>query len=285
MNWYTVAPILVHGTESLPLRSIDLGNGVKLKKIPKWLKDDTVLADLSKNNRLGIRGFPSCLLFEHDGRPTVAEAYENALQKTATANIALWLAEPTSVGFPLVLHCNLIGRSWNLVSATPYNKVWALKDYAGNNLSAKDTTKARKLCQAMNKRQGSLRAATRLLWSALTQHEYASRYINLWAAIESLFGTSSGELRYRISLRIAFFLKKNKADALNIFQKAMGAYDLRSKFVHGVEPKISPLMDQQIFDSEMFLRNSLSKILLDPNHIATFSGKNRETYLEALLFK
>lgn len=52
-------------------------------------------------------------------------------------------------------------------------------------------------------------------------------------ALETLFSTSSSELTYRLSERVAFFLGETPAERRTLFERIRDAYTVRSSTVHG----------------------------------------------------
>ncbi len=70
-------------------------------------------------------------------------------------------------------------------------------------------------------------------------------FLDLMITLENLFlkGTNQ-ELSYKISMRMAYVLGKDKDDRKNIFGFIKNSYNLRSKIVHGEE---SNKLDNQIF--------------------------------------
>jgi hypothetical protein len=96
---------------------------------------------------------------------------------------------------------------------------------------------------------------------------------------------NTGELRYRLSQRIAYFVSDDPNEIKPLATQLRKAYDMRSKVVHGRwggEPEI----DKIILETERIGRRVLLKILRDPNLIRIFSAKGsiRDDYLEDLVF-
>lgn len=83
-------------------------------------------------------------------------------------------------------------------------------------------------------------------------------------ALETLFSTSSSELTYRLSERVAFFLGETPDERLRIFERMKDAYSVRSSTVHGATlakkfAVIETLADLSRFCDET-LRKSLERI-------------------------
>jgi Apea-like HEPN len=154
--------------------------------------------------------------------------------------------------------------------------------------SAKDITLACRLhlSIAQLERKGSVWSAVQATWVALQQGIDLTRYFLFWVALEALFGSQSAELRYRLSQRIAFFIAKDRSEALEIYEKAKDGYDFRSQIAHGgwKENKDSQAL---LAESEILARISLIRVLLNDDLLKTFSGedKGRNKYLDGLTFR
>lgn len=109
----------------------------------------------------------------------------------------------------------------------------------------------------------------------------------MWIVLEAIFGPEgSGEITYRISYRIAFFLTSNKSEAKLIYDNAKAGYKLRSKVVHGMRAKNTSeeKFQESLWKTEDIIRRTLKQILGEPDLIKQINGKNRETYLDSIVF-
>lgn len=81
-------------------------------------------------------------------------------------------------------------------------------------------------------------------------------FLDLMITLEDLFlkGTNQ-ELSYRISMRMAYVLGKDKEDRKNIFDFIKDAYNLRSKIVHG--EKSDKLDNQKFLELRELTRKSI----------------------------
>jgi hypothetical protein len=60
------------------------------------------------------------------------------------------------------------------------------------------------------------------------------RLIDYWIGLEALLSPNNeGELRFRVSLRLASILGKDANDRADIYRDTKASYDLRSATVHG----------------------------------------------------
>ena len=103
-------------------------------------------------------------------------------------------------------------------------------------------------------------------------------FLDLMITLENLFlkGTNQ-ELSYRISMRMAYVLGKDKEDRKNIFDFIKDAYNLRSKIVHG--EKSDKLDNQKFLELRELTRKSIIYFLENEDN---WNGKKLdEVILEA----
>ena len=95
------------------------------------------------------------------------------------------------------------------------------------------------------------------------------------------------EITYRLSLRLAFFNQTPRKPPCTIYELSKELYKWRSKTVHGLQiSKLTPRKsDEILFETEMIVRDSLTKILSDDKIMQAFITKNRESYLDNLILK
>ena len=86
------------------------------------------------------------------------------------------------------------------------------------------------------------------------------RLIDAWIGLESLLlpAEKEGELRFRASLRGAWFLAENSADRARIFAELKKSYDCRSAVVHGSEKSVP---ESIVLQAEDYLRQVLRKCI------------------------
>ncbi|HMD85714.1 MAG TPA: hypothetical protein VKO18_13550 [Terriglobia bacterium] len=134
-------------------------------------------------------------------------------------------------------------------------------------------------------RPSSVWTAARFLWLALTEELWETRYVNLWVAIEALFGPENRKsIGGRLRTRAAKFLNSDDKDALVARDIVKAGYDLRSATVHGsrLAMRMEPEMSDMMLKSEGILLTALRKILSDPNLTAKFCSSSRDGYLDTL---
>lgn len=302
-DWISFAPISsiwrpVNGAD-LP---IQFEADFVLDWTPVYLHRDEFLELLAWSDRdeIGSEGRYSLLVkyqASSDGEVDPSTPFESirhkqgvAAEKIRLANLALWISEPTSIGFPAVIDVEQSGTNWTLRGATIRQRVTPLESYRLSNQSTASLIQAVELYIRIRDmpRDTSAWRAVRLLWSILTSPTPEQRYILLWTALEALFGPEGGqELSFRIAQRMAFFLATEPHARSECFSKAKAAYGLRSKVVHGRSlRKVSPEeSDELTLESEEMLRRSLLKILDSPQILDEFSNeKRRDRYFDGLAF-
>lgn len=125
----------------------------------------------------------------------------------------------------------------------------------------------------------------------LSVEEKIAQYIS---GLEGLFSTSSSELNYRLSERIAFFLGEHSAERKSIFNLIKNAYQVRSTVVHGATmPKNfdnHEQLTQLSVSCDDLVRKSLEKCLSSKELIVLFVNKDKNSnaqideYFSGLVF-
>ncbi len=104
--------------------------------------------------------------------------------------------------------------------------------------------------------------------------------------LESLFSPSDGELTFKVSQRVAFYIGEDMTEKKLIFEQVKRVYEIRSRYLHG-QPfeKKSLKLDFAVESKNMdgILRRVLTKVIL--YDYAVFIGKSIEEYLNNLVFK
>jgi len=127
----------------------------------------------------------------------------------------------------------------------------------------------------------------RTLWNALTKEEWTVRYLLIWIVLEALYGpTDPRETNYRLAQRLAFFLSGSRIGAQQLFEAAKTSYTWRSRIVHGMRlHSLSPEKSGEVmYEAEGFARKSFLKILASSGLINSFTGKDREKFLDDLIY-
>lgn len=276
-----------------------LGNNAVIEKAPAWFKEFTNIADLDDSIKQTIEhadftisiGYEASSLGDpdpdwHGAKPRSKQ--NKAKERIQIANLALWLAKPSCIGFELIVDAQFAEPNWHLRQARRIDRLVPHVRYKDNYLNAEDFEKAKKLFLPLCAiRDGSIWRSTATLSWALTNDYWDHRYLLLWIALESLFGPDDPrEITYRMSQRIAFFNAESRTEAKEICDIAKNGYKCRSKIIHGKslsEPEIKN-SEQILFDVEQLIRKALSLILSDSQLIDKLNSGQREQYLDSLIF-
>lgn len=264
---------------------VDLGNGVFLSVTPSWLLR---LCPDPFDEHLGEFVFA----VEYDAGASLEQQQDRAYERIFLANLALWIARPSSIGFELVMHWETEDNSWDSPSdfiPAEYPPLQALERYENEELGVEDFQRAKELSLALDclPRDSAIWMAVWALWKALTEDWWVGRYLLTWTALEALFGSEEAiEITYRLAQRMAFFLASDTEKRQDLFRDCKDCYKWRSKMAHGL--RLNKLTKEKsaniMYTSEELIRKAMTRILSEPNLIQTFSGQGREGYLESLVF-
>lgn len=270
----------------------DLGAGVSLARVPEWLKDRETTRRLSfDDRRLVVRRSRLVLQTEI---PVFAHGAVGKLP-LYRASLALWLARPSHINLIAIAHAGHDDdhpdpHGWVLHCWLPVERLRPHPEYHKTVLTQTDLDAAKKLNTALSNfsKETTVEFAAWLLWSALTNPAWESRYVSLWVALEGLFGASApGETVYRLANRIAMFLGRDGAEARELHHEVLKAYRTRSQIVHGRRLKVTRQSDDDAvtWGTEKLLQRSLTKILQSDGLAQSFEGRNRDVFLDDLVFR
>jgi len=300
-KWCTIAPVNSNysDTNNCLKNPIIFSNAVVLAKTPKWFKEFSTDKDLGLHDRLLIESAEYVICKEYQASnlgdpdpewkgPESRTIQKAMLEQIQRVNLALWVAKPTCIGFSLVIDAMYGESKWFLMEPKRIDGLVPHNIYKNASLTEEDIEEAKSMCKSLCKlNSGSVWQACVSLHWALTTKNWDHRYLNLWIALESLFGPDDPkEITYRMSQRIAFFLAENRAEARNVFELAKKGYKWRSKIVHGrsLDSLDAQDSEQMLFAAEDLIRRSLNQILDDTKLIKKFNSHNRESYLDNLVF-
>jgi hypothetical protein len=299
---FTVVPL--HNL-SLPVGTqIPFGNGLVLQDVPEWLRKEPILKDLSRSDRYSLSEAKHALVAEYEasaiGEPDPSwkgkepkSIQELKLESVYLANMALWLMHPTTVCFTSSFHALSLAipgeasKQPVVLNIETEGPVHCHPNDVHNVISVDQVVKAGKLHVVLSSipRNNVVWEALRAFWAALTMYSADRRYPFFWLGLEALFGANdhSGEIGFKLSQRIAFFLADSPDVARDLFRKAKKCYNTRSKIVHGRwdnDPKIDAVMA----DTEAIARTVLRDLLTNPDMLKTFLSKHRDAFLEDWIF-
>lgn len=303
--WYTVAPLTrasALGSE-VPL-PFELAEGVSLSAPPAEYYEPAIASWIVENHG-SARKFQTAPVafvakYEADAMGerdpdwkgiSPRTKQDRALDAIRFANIGMWLARPSAIGFEFYMH--LSAEEIGGVSVRQSGTFFALRthpDYDGATVSRADVEKAREMAAALATmpRPGVLATAARMMWFALTEDQWDSRFLLLWIAIEALFGPEDNfakRVSAEIPRRVARFFGKDRKEEIEAYQIVEDNYDWRSRVVHGqrVDGLTEPKSRDLVRHAEGIARTAFRRFLKTPELIATFSDPaRREAHLDAL---
>lgn len=262
-----------------------IGNDVRLQRVEPWMQSESVTGPLGRIQR--------DIVAERD-RFVISVNYEletsetDAVDRLADATTALWLARPSAVGSLLRLNLRWIeGDRWVPMRIGTAKRLYALSRYKDARLNAEDLVSAQGLYTALTSLQpeGPVRIAARALLDALHDASWPLRYVLLWIALEALFGApSGGEAMFRLTYRMAMFLKGPGGEGRDLFRRAKKDYSIRSDIVHGMRERDIADSDEVMAAAEEWVREALRRVLFDSRVTEKFNGKARDQWLEEMVF-
>lgn len=299
---FTVVPI--HNLDLPPRTRVDFGGGFVFQDLPEWVKQDPMLDRLSGTDQYGAREASHAWVAEYTASaigepdPDWKGKEPRSIQETKTekaffANLALWTTRPSIACFTSVFHaiCPKVAGKDDpqpfIQQSRRYDALLVHPDDFHGRITLEDIEAAGRLHQKLVSipRDNPLWTAVRAFWQGLTINTADLRCALFWIGLEALFGPegNTGELRYRLSHRIAFFLSDEPAKTRDIPQRVKACYDTRSKIVHG-RWNNDPEIDDIIRDTENVIRQALNKILDEPRLLNIFVSKGRDEFLDNLVF-
>ena len=220
----------------------------------------------------------------HGGRSMLSVA----LHTISLANLALWISKPNGLSFGAVITC----KDDEVIEISNYSRMRRFKphiDYFDQSVNHEDFVTACTVYQQLLviDTDGSTWRAVYSLWTALRETDWATRFMQVWMGLEALFGPADGrELSFRISQRIALFLKNDMPAARKLFANVKESYQWRSKVVHGLHiAKLKPEDSRRLsLFAERLMWRVLLKELSDSHIMSIFESADRESFLDNLVF-
>ena len=212
-----------------------------------------------------------------------------ALDWLMMANEAVWLVHPeTTLGFKDALHVKQQPDGEWAIRAVLHPPPLQSRRPRGPGLTVQRLEEARALNVrlAALKRQGPLWYALRSLWGALTEVWFHNRYMLTWIALEALFGPRDpGEVRYRLSQHLAFFLANTPEERRSLFDLAKGDYVKRSYIAHGEGERVKQTeWETLMIRAEEWMRAAAVRILTSETLLDRFAtSERRDTFFDDLV--
>jgi hypothetical protein len=211
--WYACAIATNADPDDLQLKlPVDLSSGLRLERIPDWVKTDDALKLLSWKDREQIRASSLAIVSEYessalgDPDPTWTGKSPRSIQATvdekfALLGLAAWLSRPSSLSGRQVLHFGRKGEADSLRRYSTLRPVLVTDNEHDTPLGAEDLSRAAELLKQILAlpRRATTWTAVKMLDRALTESRWEERYLLQWIVLESLFGPSSpGETVHRL---------------------------------------------------------------------------------------
>lgn len=291
-SWFEIPPV----TEST-----ELCCGVRLEPVPAWVKSDAALKLLSWNDREGIRSAELALSVDYEadalGSPDpdwngqAPRSIQASIdEKFALASLALWLVKPTRLTVGPVLHFGRKGDPTSLRQSGSLRPILTSDLEQQNVLTAADLVDAGRFLKAILslRRSGAVWTAMWMLLRALSESVWEVRYLLQWVALEALFGPENpNEVTYRLAQRISLFLGRDLEERKRLFGEAKEAYTWRSKIVHGA--RLAKLTGEKSLllstTTEIIIRRAFGALLTSEATLLHFDGKDRDNFLDELIFR
>jgi len=300
--WYACTIALNSWLDDSPISEpIELSCGVRLEPVPSWVQSDDALKLLSWRDRENIREAKLALATTYEAEaldspdPEWKGASPRSIQsaideKFVLAAVALWLAKPARLVYGPVLHFGRNGNAASLRQAGSLRPVLISDTELGNVPVSEDLKRAGQLLEIILslQRNATIWTAIRMLVRALTESMWEARYLWQWVVLEALFGPESpNETTYRLAQRIGLFVGDEPESRRRLFDEAKQGYSWRSKIVHG--RKLSNLTREKSLElsvsTEHLIRVALVRVLTTPGYLLQFDGKERDIFLDELLFR
>ncbi|MEM8947967.1 MAG: hypothetical protein AAGA21_03445 [Pseudomonadota bacterium] len=278
----------------------ELSHGIGIEPTPDWLRNAGSAEQLSAEHQDLIDCSRLVLSVDYEAEAlgsldpdwtgdTPRSIQTTIDEKLGLAQIACWLVKPSPFSCGPLLHFDQKGNHESLRESGSLKQIFISEKAHENVLSKSEILESGRLLEEILHldRNGVLWLAIRTLISSLTENNWQIRYLLHWIVIETLFGPDDGELSYRIAQRISFFLANQSSQRKQVFQDIKKGYTWRSKIVHGA--KIDSLSKEKSLELteiiESLIRRCLCKILRDGSLRESINGKERNEFLDDLVFQ
>ena len=200
--WFTCAPVTNYSDPSGSIIDpVEFANGVRLERLPEWVRTKEALKFLGWSRRESIQkfalfGFTVEYKAESLGDPDPdwkgpepRSKQEKAIEQIQLANLAIWLAKPCKLSYDAILHFDQPGNPESIRQAISLYGLVPHHEDTDNVLTIEDFQKATNLHRSAIdlSRNGTLWTAARLLWKALKERMWESRFLLLWVVIQTLY--------------------------------------------------------------------------------------------------
>jgi hypothetical protein len=289
-SWYSCGFIFEgHVPDSVLKVPVELAEGVRIERLPAWVKAEEALSLESWSTKKRIEEAVAGFVVEYETDALDANV-QKAEEKIFLAGFAVWLAQATGWSAAHLTHFQVKGNASSVRRTGACNALRVRQDDVYAVPEPHSLALAGRFLGAVLRlrRDGNVWIAIRFLTMALTERLWEPRFVLVWIVLEALFGPEDGrEITYRLSHRVGMFLGSDAGERVELFRIAKEGYGMRSKVVHGgklagLTPERSEMLMNQ---AEDLVRRALEKVLLEVGLSETFDGKVREQYLDELVFR
>lgn len=184
---------------------VDLGNGVALSLTPSSIMELADGEGLPDEIREAAKAELVLAAEDEDVVSSIDTTdygkWEELEERITLANLALWIARPSSIGFEWVINCfkEIEGKEPQIEDFFECSRFIPLERYKNEELEPQDFQRAKELNLALasTPRDGTIWTAKWALLEALREYPSVGRYLLIWIGLEALFGSEEAiEITY-----------------------------------------------------------------------------------------
>lgn len=282
----------------------DLGHGIRIGPSSQWPLSDEDLQDYSREHRTLAQRTRFAIVAEYEAEPgevetaatltgrTLRTKQDSAMLRIRLANLALWLARPTAIGFDLIFHQRETDGTFRPEPspAAIWWRIFPWRPYRDASLREGDLEVAKSRFEALQglDREGAVWVSAQVLFKALSDYEWVIRFPLLWIAIEAALGADdTREVSHQLAERAALLLKDDPGEAKSYYHQFKKDYVWRSKVIHGMRVIGSNDAEAEavLLRTEDSIRAFLNCVLSDAGLTSKLNGSGRDLYLSELAFR
>lgn len=260
-----------------------IAENVSVQQMPTWLSQHSDIGPSLHATQCVVMEFEiDKSILDNDSNLGWVEPYN---RKMLQLSVACWLAGP----FPFIVGPIVYKRGdktdWTLTCIRP-ESFFPGESYNCEISSAQLAEIGKNISIFYSlQNSGTMWSAIRTLQLALSQTELDMRFLSHSLLLECLFGAAnSGEINYRLSNRIAFFLESDRSLAKKLAKEVRGLYKVRSTIAHGKIP--NSIEAQKDCDKIEKLVRRILNLIFEKNVAGKFNLKRekRDEFLDDLMF-
>jgi hypothetical protein len=294
----------------VPLHNLNLPAGTvipfgkfDIRDVPDWLRNESLLNNLSERDRLSVRLAKQALVSEYEalsyGHPDPEWTGQQPKgiqdlrwQSALLANMCMWMVWPSAVcltvGFHAMTRIDGIPEPVDppFIQATEREtSLFCHERDFYNVVEPSHLFTAARLFSTLSTvpRKSAVWPALRAFWGALTSYPGDMRYPLFWQGLESLFGSDEETfgVSKRLRDRISYFLATDPKIQKDLHDRVKACYAKRSEIVHGRWEDSEEFHKVHMYDSEAIVRTVTRHIADKPGMLGAFLSPKRDDFLEA----